>query len=69
VKGGKERGKGREREREGEWKGNGRGKEGEENHFSEFYPQDGCESQLALKLRHCHPMYITNDAYFIYVFI
>jgi len=21
----------------------------------EFYPQDGGESQLALKLRHCHP--------------
>jgi len=26
--------------------------------LSEFYPQDGGESQLALKLRHCHPMYI-----------
>jgi len=25
--------------------------------LSEFYPQDGGESQLALKLRHCHPMY------------
>jgi len=28
-----------------------------EKHLSEFYPQDGGESQLALKLRHCHPMY------------
>jgi len=28
-----------------------------EKHLSEFYPQDGSESQLALKLRHCHPMY------------
>jgi len=28
-----------------------------ENHLSEFYPQDGGESQLALKLRHCHPVY------------
>jgi len=28
-----------------------------ENHLSEFYPQDGGESQLALKLRHCRPMY------------
>jgi len=27
------------------------------NILSEFYPQDGGESQLALKLRHCHPMY------------
>jgi len=26
-------------------------------HLSEFYTQDGGESQLALKLRHCHPMY------------
>jgi len=25
--------------------------------LSEFYPQDGGESQLASKLRHCHPMY------------
>jgi len=24
-------------------------------HLSEFYPQDGGESQLVLKLRHCHP--------------
>jgi len=28
-----------------------------EKHLSEFYPQDGGESQLASKLRHCHPMY------------
>jgi len=28
-----------------------------EKHLPEFYPQDGGESQLALKLRHCHPMY------------
>ena len=28
-----------------------------EKHFEEFYPQDGGESQLALKLRHCHAMY------------
>jgi len=27
------------------------------NIFSEFYPQGGGESQLASKLRHCHPMY------------
>jgi len=27
-------------------------------HLSGFYPQDGGESQLALKLPHCHPMYI-----------
>jgi len=26
-------------------------------HLSEFYPQDGGESQLALKLRQCHTMY------------
>ena len=29
-----------------------------EIHLSEFYPQDGGESQLASKLRHCHPMYM-----------
>jgi len=29
-----------------------------EKHLSEFYPQDGGESQLALKLRHCQPMYV-----------
>ena len=28
-----------------------------EKHLSEFYPQDGGESQLALKLRHRHPVY------------
>ena len=28
-----------------------------EKHLSQFYPQDGGESQLALKLRNCHPMY------------
>ena len=28
-----------------------------EKHLSEFYPQEGGESQLASKLRHCHPMY------------
>jgi len=35
-----------------------------ENHLSEFYPQDGGESQLASKLRHCRPMYclIQQDA-------
>jgi len=27
------------------------------HYLSEFYPQDGDESQLALKLCHCHPMY------------
>jgi len=28
------------------------------NISQEFYPQDGGESQLAWKLRHCHPMYM-----------
>jgi len=28
-----------------------------QNHLSEVYPQDGGESQLASKLRHCHPTY------------
>ena len=28
-----------------------------EKHLPEFYPQDGSKSQLASKLRHCHPMY------------
>jgi len=28
-----------------------------EKHLWEFYPQHGGKSQLALKLRHCHPMY------------
>jgi len=28
----------------------------------EFYPQDGGESQLALKLRHCHPVCNVNRA-------
>ena len=28
-----------------------------EKHLAEFYPQDGGESQLASKLRHCHPRY------------
>jgi len=28
-----------------------------EKHLPEFYPQDGGESQLALKLRHSHAMY------------
>jgi len=28
-----------------------------EKHLSQFYPQDGGKSQLALKLRHCHPVY------------
>jgi len=31
-----------------------------EKRLSEFYPQDGGDSQLASKLRHCHPMYIWN---------
>ena len=30
----------------------------------EFYPQDGGESQLSLKLRHCHPMYSRALAFF-----
>ena len=29
-----------------------------DRHLSEFYPQDGGESQLSLKLRRCHPVYI-----------
>jgi len=29
-----------------------------EKHLSEFYPQDGGESQLASKLRHYHLMYM-----------
>ena len=33
-----------------------------EKHLSEFYPQDGGESQLALKLRHCHSMYTCRCA-------
>jgi len=28
-----------------------------EKHLSEFYAQDGGESQLASKLRHCHRVY------------
>jgi len=32
-----------------------------EKHLSEFYPQDGRNSQLALKLRHCHSMYSHAD--------
>jgi len=28
-----------------------------EKHLSQFYPQDGGESQLASKLSNCHPMY------------
>jgi len=32
-------------------------------HLSEFYPQDDGESQLASKLRHCHPMYKLNAAH------
>jgi len=31
-----------------------------EKHLPEFYPQDGGESQLASKLRHCYPVY--NDS-------
>jgi len=27
-----------------------------------FYPQDGGNSQLALKLRHCRPMYTADSA-------
>jgi len=34
-----------------------------EKHLSEVYPQDGDESQLASKLRHCHPMYILFEKY------
>ena len=30
-------------------------------HLWEFYPQDGGESQLALKLRHCQPKYTTRN--------
>ena len=32
-----------------------------EKRLSEFYPQDGGESQLASKLRHRHPMYSNAD--------
>ena len=32
-----------------------------EKSLSEFYPQDGGESQLALKLRHCHPIYTVSQ--------
>jgi len=28
-----------------------------EKHLPEFYPQDGGESQMASKLRRCHPVY------------
>jgi len=31
-----------------------------DKHLPEFYPQDGGESQLALKLRHCHSVYILS---------
>ena len=31
-----------------------------EKYLSQFYPQDGGESQLASKLRHCRPMYNTR---------
>jgi len=30
-------------------------------HLSEFYPQDGGESQLALELRRCNPMYTADS--------
>jgi len=32
-----------------------------EKSLSEFYPQDGGESQLASKLRHCHSMYTVSQ--------
>ena len=32
------------------------------NIYESFYPQDGGESQLALKLRHCHPMYMIRGS-------
>jgi len=34
-----------------------------EKHLWEFYPQDGDESQLASKLRHCDPMYRGSKTY------
>ena len=33
-----------------------------EKHLSDFYPQYGGESQLALKLRPCHSMYTRQSA-------
>jgi len=38
-----------------------------EKHLWKFYPQDGDESQLALKLLHCHPMYTWGDSEVIIV--
>ena len=32
--------------------------------YQEFYPQDGGESQLVLKLRHYHRMYTRSSQYF-----
>ena len=32
-----------------------------EKHLSEYCPQDGGESQLASKLRHCHPVYSLQE--------
>ena len=34
-----------------------------EKHVSEFYPQDGGESQLASKLRHCHPRLVNGSTF------
>jgi len=31
-----------------------------EKHLWDVYPQDGGESQMALKLRHCHPTYMLS---------
>ena len=31
-------------------------------YLAEFYPQDGGEGQLALKLRHCHSVYCDDAA-------
>ena len=39
-----------------------------EKHLPEFYPQDGGESQLASKLRHCHLMYKVRAPYYFQPF-
>ena len=33
----------------------------------EYYPQDGGESQLASKLRHCHPVYSAAETDYSFV--
>jgi len=37
------------------------------NIYQSFTPQDGCESQLASKLRHCHPIDIELGLICVYV--